>query len=1060
MYSKKKKTDTEDESIYSEYFKYTQQYTQTHGKKTIVLMQVGSFYEIYGLKYPNTDRIVESLITDISELTGLTVIEKSNMYNQAALYMAGFRDYTLEKYVQILIENGYIVVEIIQLPDPIDTPKNKKKIRAVNCVYSAGTHISYEIDTKPQLSNHIMSVWIETIINRSLTTKKDRLIYGISVLNIYTGESSMFEHETEYILNPTSFDELERYISIYSPSEIIFMTSLDSFKMNSLFQYIGITNQTVHTIFLKDTENETNKTALNCTKQNYIQYILSSFFGDDVYPSCSEFSYYIYATQSFCYLLHFIQEHNIHFLKNIRMPIFQNVSDRVVLANHTLKQLNIISDQSEEGKKKGNLSSVLSFLNKCCTAMGKRLFKTQITSPVFNEEWLTIEYSMISIMLESNQCEMIDHLRKYMSSIKDMDKISRQWLYRKIYPSSIFQLFQSILTIQQIHQCMYEVPLELMAYLCSDSLEKNIFIQKEIYDIFDQKLRDVMDFMDSRFIISACNSCHSLSSFTNPIIQKNISKELDEYVYKYDVCFAQMNTILHFLISCIQQHQSQQDHKKKNREDTIGENNDTEYIKLNETDKHGYSLQITKTRGEMLMHILKSKMNISPEIELPNNVRFFLKDVKVVSSNKTNHEIEIPFLNEICREMISLKSAIQKKTTEVFFKILEEFEGPYMNIVESISKYIAKIDVLFCKSFLAKTYHYCRPEIEKSSLLSFVDATDLRHVLIEHLQQQEIYVPNDICLGKESTRGILLYGTNAVGKTSLIRALGISIIMAQAGMYVPCSKFIYKPYTAMYSRILGNDNLFKGLSTFAVEMSELRVILKHADANSFILGDELCSGTETESALSIFITSLIELHKRCSSFMFATHFHEIVHFSEIQEMEYLKLKHLEVFYDREKDCLIYDRKLKDGPGSRTYGLEVCKSLYLPEDFMEHAFSIRNKYFPEKESNLNHSSSRYNSLKIRGKCEVCHSEMGQEIHHLQEQKEADETGYINGYFHKNHPANLMSICEKCHDKIHFSNDDVLSQKSIFTHYSGSESSSKKKVIRKKSTKGYIFSSESR
>ena len=77
--------------------------------------------------------------------------------------------------------------------------------------------------------------------------------------------------------------------------------------------------------------------------------------------------------------------------------------------------------------------------------------------------------------------------------------------------------------------------------------------------------------------------------------------------------------------------------------------------------------------------------------------------------------------------------------------------------------------------------------------------------------------------------GILLYGTNAVGKTSLIRAIGINIILAQSGMYVPCSKFVYMPYKSIFSRIIGNDNLFKGLSTFAVEMSELRVILNNVD---------------------------------------------------------------------------------------------------------------------------------------------------------------------------------------------------------------------------------------
>ena len=85
----------------------------------------------------------------------------------------------------------------------------------------------------------------------------------------------------------------------------------------------------------------------------------------------------------------------------------------------------------------------------------------------------------------------------------------------------------------------------------------------------------------------------------------------------------------------------------------------------------------------------------------------------------------------------------------------------------------------------------------------------LRHCLIEHIQQNELYVTNDVCIGNiknetdsVNTDGMLLYGTNAVGKTSLIRALGISVIMAQSGMYVPCSSFKYKPYTAIFSRIL------------------------------------------------------------------------------------------------------------------------------------------------------------------------------------------------------------------------------------------------------------------
>ena len=142
--------------------------------------------------------------------------------------------------------------------------------------------------------------------------------------------------------------------------------------------------------------------------------------------------------------------------------------------------------------------------------------------------------------------------------------------------------------------------------------------------------------------------------------------------------------------------------------------------------------------------------------------------------------------------------------------------------------FISSVDVLCCKAFLAKTFNYCKPEIDNKVNKSYVNIHGLRHCLLEHLQQDELYVSNDISLGMD-TNGILLYGTNAVGKTSLIRALGISVIMAQAGLYVPCSSFVFFPYNKIFSRILNNDNMFKGLSTFAVEMLELRTILFSAN---------------------------------------------------------------------------------------------------------------------------------------------------------------------------------------------------------------------------------------
>jgi DNA mismatch repair protein MutS len=276
-----------------------------------------------------------------------------------------------------------------------------------------------------------------------------------------------------------------------------------------------------------------------------------------------------------------------------------------------------------------------------------------------------------------------------------------------------------------------------------------------------------------------------------------------------------------------------------------------------------------------------------------------------------------------------------------------------------------------------------------------------------------------------------------VGKTSLIRALGISVILAQAGMFVPCSRFVYKPYTAIYSRILSNDNLFKGLSTFAVEMSELRVLLKMSDENSLILGDELCSGTESESALSIFVAGLMKLCQKNASFIFATHFHEIAEYNEILDRPEIVMKHLAVTYDRANDCLIYDRKLKEGSGPRTYGLEVCKSLYLDEEFLELAYSIRNKYYPEGGGELSKKTTVYNAKKVRGMCEICNKRMGEEIHHLSPQKDADDNGFI-GSFHKNHKANLASVCEECHNN---------------EHKEEKETGKERRVVKKKTSKGY-------
>lgn len=966
-------------SITEEYFQLTSIYKNKYGKRTIVLLQVGAFFEVYGLKNNNTI----SQIEEFAQICQLAVSEKNATSDSSQVMMAGFRDYTLEKYLQKLTENDYTAVVYVQ-------EKNGKNVsRNFHSVHSPGTFISYDTESSQTITNNVMCIWIEKYQS---IRKNASIVFGIAVVNTFTGKSQLSEYETSYYMNPSSFDELERCISTYSPNEIIINSlSLSENILDTIIQFSGIKNIHIH----KNTSS--CETLEKCSQQNYIHHILKTFFGEDSIHTCSEFSTSTIATQAYCYLLNFIQEHNPDLVRKIEIPFFRSNSQIMLLGNHTLKQLNIINDYSFDIKT--NYSSVMSFLNKCTTPMGKRLFQYHIMHPTFNTTWLNKEYAITDFMMRPENIELLDNTKKLLANIRDIEKINRQIVSKKIYPSSIYNLYSSLENIREIHSNFSNIQ-EIKEYLGTE------------FEDIHKSITEILTTMDTYLKIDLCKNINTIQTFENSIIQKNISADLDVLTTEYEENLKSFYEIQSFL----------------NKLMRTKDNDETEYIKIHTTEKSGLFLQITKKRAATLKTILSE----SPKktVHLSCGVSFSFSDIHFTNS-PSSCDVDIPCLQSICKILLHSGEEIDKEILKAYYVFLNEFENMHLKNIEKCVQYISKIDVIQCKANVAIQYKYCKPIIQDASK-SFVDAKQLRHVLIEHIQTNETYVANDICLNNAQT-GILLYGTNAVGKTSLIRALGISVIMAQAGLYVPCSQFVFSPYKSIFSRILGNDNLFKGMSTFAVEMSELRMILKNADEFSLVLGDELCSGTETESALSIFVAGLMDLHTKASNFIFATHFHEIIRFDEIKSMTRMFLKHMAVHYDRELDCLVYDRILRDGPGNRMYGLEVCKSLYLPDDFLTQAMEIRTKYFPETRGELENSVSQYNAKKIKGICEMCKSTIGDEIHHLQPQKDADDKGFI-GSMKKNHLANLMTLCESCHTNIHKS--DVRTRKT-------------------KTTKGYIL-----
>jgi DNA mismatch repair protein MutS len=169
-----------------------------------------------------------------------------------------------------------------------------------------------------------MCIWLETFKQLS-NGSRDIIVYGVSVINIFTGKSSMFQHETSFYMNITTFDELERYVSIYCPSEVIIISAFESKDINSIIQMIGIQSQIIHLVNTKNVDNKTEiEKVQRCSNQKYTKQILTNFFGEEAYDLCSEFQTYIMATQSFCYLLNFVQEHNSQLVRKIAIPEFNN----------------------------------------------------------------------------------------------------------------------------------------------------------------------------------------------------------------------------------------------------------------------------------------------------------------------------------------------------------------------------------------------------------------------------------------------------------------------------------------------------------------------------------------------------------------------------------------------------------------------------------------------------------------------------------------------------------------------------------------------------------------
>ncbi len=296
------------------------------------------------------------------------------------------------------------------------------------------------------------------------------------------------------------------------------------------------------------------------------------------------------------------------------------------------------------------------------------------------------------------------------------------------------------------------------------------------------------------------------------------------------------------------------------------------------------------------------------------------------------------YISPILKEKENLILNAEEKIVDLEYQLFIEIRDKvkeYISKLQNISKVISEIDCLQAFANVSSNYNYVRPKLTTDRLVKIIDD---RHPVVEQVLETE-YVPNDIIMD-EKTNILLITGPNMAGKSTYMRQLAITVIMAQIGCFVPAKEATLPIFDAIFTRIGASDDLVSGESTFMVEMKEANNAISNATSNSLILFDELGRGTATFDgmALAQAIIEYIHDHIKCKT-LFSTHYHELTDL----ENNLVNLKNIHVSAHEEDGNITFLHKIKNGSIDKSYGIHVAKLANLPDSLIKRANQILSVY---------------------------------------------------------------------------------------------------------------------
>lgn len=964
MVKNNKKSSDNKISTIQEYLNYHNKYNKIY-EKSVVLIQVGGFYEMYSTDHEGP------AIYELCQLLNITASKKKSKNNPL---MIGFPTHAVTKFMKILLDDSFTVIIVDQKKNNVIS-KNKKgketsKIevtREVSGIYSPSTYVE-TIDTS---NKYLATFYIE--VNSSLNGTKNNYSIGMCSVDLTIGELFYHEsHDNSVIDENIAIEEANRFYHYYRPVEMIVYlinNTKNIIELDRILDKIDILpDQCIY---------KYNTISQSFSSLNYQNKLLSKIYKTGIIEPIIQFN-----LEKFCYSIisiistfDFIHNHNNKLLNNIKTPVPYDKGKFLMLGNGAQYQLGIV-DYYDITRKNFSLYSII---NNCKTPMGKRFLKNRLCAPLTNVDEINNYYKYTESLINNN---LYNDCRNILMGIVDIKKMFRKININGAQPYELYNIYESC-----------NLGRDLFEYLQNSKFKKylnNFFTDNDL-----MLLKKSIKYIEKNFNLTIINGSN-LKEIKKSFYNKDIHPSIDNLVNKISGGYNYFEELCSQLI-------------KINKDSKF-------HIKHN--DRDGYYLSTTVTKG----HILSTSLAKTHNIKINEHISIKSDELEL-SFNKSSCKITCPSISVKNKEIHELYFDLHKIIIKTYLDDINKWYCKYNLIFDKMINFVTEIDYISNNAFNANKYHYCKPSIDISdkNTESFVRSTQMRHPIIERNIKHE-YVPHDPCLDK-NTRGNLIYGVNSCGKSSLMKSIGINIVMAQCGLYVPAVDFTYYPFNSLYTRITGNDDLSKGLSSFVVELNELGNILKKSNKNTLIIGDEICRGTEYLSANSLVASSIIKINKSKAKYIFATHLHELSKLDKIKNLKKLKMFHLSVEF--KDDELIFNRKLVEGNGEEVYGITVAKYILNDQEFIDTAIEFKNELLKQKNINpslLSNKKSVYNKKIIIDLCHFCNSSQNLESHHINFQKFfSNKSGHhkdINKkHIIKNSESNVIVMCSNCHDDLH-------------------------------------------